>query len=66
MANVSQFEHSLLSHHMTRIRDVKSDTLVFRQSIQVIGELLAYETLRTLDTGIRKGTHNTTRLRYRI
>ena len=50
MANVSQFEHSLLSHHMTRIRDVKSDTLVFRHSIQVIGELLAYETLRTLDT----------------
>lgn len=50
MSNVRETEHALLSHHMTRIRDVNSDTPAFRQSMQVIGDLLAYETLRTLDT----------------
>ncbi len=50
MSKVSQIEHALLSHHITRIRDVNSDTTVFRQSMQVIGEILAFETLRTLKT----------------
>ena len=50
MDNVTQIEHAVMAHHITRIRDEQCDTTEFRGSMEVIGNILALETLRSLAT----------------
>jgi uracil phosphoribosyltransferase len=50
MANVFQSSHPLVAHKLSRLRDVKTDPKKFRELVQEIAVLLAYEATADLAT----------------
>ena len=50
MAKLVVFDHPLMSHKLSIIRDGNTGTKDFRQSVQEIANLMAYEATRDLPT----------------
>ena len=50
MANVFQSSHPLVAHKLSRLRDIKTDPKKFRELVQEIAVLLAYEATADLAT----------------
>ena len=50
MGKLVVFDHPLMSHKLSIIRDEKTGTKDFRQSVEEIANLMAYEATRDLPT----------------
>jgi len=50
MSNVIILDHPLIDHKMAKVRDKNTDTKTFRETINEIGALMAYEITRNLAT----------------
>jgi uracil phosphoribosyltransferase len=50
MSKVVEFNHPLIQHKMSIIRDKNTDTKTFRENVNEIGSLVTYEVTRDLET----------------
>ncbi len=58
MAKVQVMEHPLIQHKMSYIRDEKTSTKEFRELVDEVGMLMAYEVTRDLSLeDVEGGTH---------
>jgi len=65
MANVYVLDHPLIQHKLTYIRDINTGTKEFRELVDEVAALMAYEITRNLplkekeiETPVQKGTSN--------
>ena len=72
MKNVTVFDHPLIQHKTTILRQKTTSNKEFRESVEEITMLMCYEALRDLpledveiETPIQKTVHSTTRLSWK-